>query len=87
MKGAKIDLHQVLRVFHVIMEYGEKIGNEKSLDGLFANSGFDGYSISLRDDKTNLSIGFHNTLNLQSKNADAEAVFLKRIINIDNRKN
>lgn len=86
MKGAKIDLHQVLRVFQVITEHGEIIGNEKFLDGLFADSGFDGYSISLRDDKTNLSIGFHNTLNLQSKNTETEALFLKRIIDIDNRK-
>lgn len=83
MRGAKVDIHRVLRVFQTVQEKGKFIGEEKFLDGIFVSSGFDGYSVSLRDDKTTLTLGFHNTLNFHSKNAEAEALFLKRLSAID----
>ena len=84
MHGAKVDLHQVLRVFQIIQENGKQIGEEKFLDGVFASAGFDDYNITMRDDKTTLSLGFHNTLNLNSKNSEAEKLFKKRMYHIDN---
>ncbi|WP_158638097.1 DUF3081 family protein [Shewanella donghaensis] len=61
-----IDIYEALKVFNKITDMGEKIpaevGSTSSyqLCGLNAETGFDGYTITLSDGRTSLTIFFHN---------------------------
>ncbi|WP_169713982.1 DUF3081 family protein [Oceanicoccus sagamiensis] len=61
----KIEIRVALSVFDKVMTNGERQGEAFFLDGVYAMPSFDGYTVTLSDDKVNLSIQFHNRFNVE----------------------
>lgn len=75
----KIDIHQALEAFNQVTSHGEKKDGEYVLDGLWADAGFDGYTVTLRDEKVTLTVHFHSKYDLDfPTNHDLE-IFLQRL--------
>lgn len=84
-----IDVRKALSVFELITRTGVKSGEDWTLDQMTANSGFDGYSISLRDQNATLTINFHNTYHVDCDNHQQLKSFvehLDRLYALDQRK-
>ena len=79
----KISIKQVLRVFDVITRHGQHYDNEYHLDGLSANAGFDGYTITLHNQHSRLTVFFHNTFSFDYPNQKAYEYFLSQLNTID----
>ena len=61
----KIEVNKALAVFDRIIEKGEKEGDVFVLNGLVAEPSFDGYSVTIKDEKVALHIHFHNQFNVE----------------------
>lgn len=83
MKNA-IDIYQALKVFNKITEFGEKHPGESGynstyhLCGLHAETGYDGYTITLSDGRTSLNIYFHNKYQFEYPDNEAFENFMRR---------
>ena len=77
---------QALKVISHIIERGEKINDEHFYLGLYADQGFDGYRISLRDELVCATIEFHNKFVLDYPNKKALELFVAKIHRIDSAK-
>lgn len=78
-----LSIKQALKVFAKISQYGQKREEEYFLNGLWAASSFDGYTVILRDELVTLYIYFHNTHKIEfSKKPHLEA-FMKKLEDID----
>lgn len=82
----KFDVKQALRVFYVIVQNGQRVGEEHQLGGVYASSDYDGYTVTLRDDAVTLSIFFHNTHRFEFKRRAQLEQFMQRIEELDRRK-
>ncbi len=78
-----VDVRQALRVFDKIQRYGQQRENEKQLFGVFASTGFDGYTVTLRDANVELNVLFHNKFNIEFKNRHFLKEFLAALSRID----
>ena len=56
----EIDSKFVLAVFEKIRLHGKQEDDKYFLEGIFASTDFDGYTLYLSDALVNLSFGFHN---------------------------
>lgn len=65
-----IDVRQVLNLFQHIQERGEVENGVHKWQGISADSGFDGYSVSLSYRSLELRIHFHNKYDLEYDNED-----------------
>ena len=61
----KLDIRVALSVFDKVISKGQKKEDTFFLSGLYATPSFDGYTVTLSDEKVTLSIGFHNKFNLE----------------------
>jgi hypothetical protein len=75
----KIDIKKILRVFDLIITKGEKVGDEHHLNGLSAISGFDGYTVTIRNDYASLDVFFHNAFTFNYNNQKEKVAFLEKI--------
>ena len=79
----KIDVRQALRVFDIITRHGKQEAGEYLLNGLKANSGFDGYTVTLRNDYVTLDIFFHNKFSFQFSNRKEKGLFMEKLNAMD----
>ncbi|SJL84339.1 DUF3081 domain-containing protein [Vibrio palustris] len=74
-----IEQMKILHVYESIMEHGTPTEFGKIYEGIEAYSDYDGYSVYLRGNGVELSIGFHNTYNLDYQQEHQKEAFLKKI--------
>jgi hypothetical protein len=83
----KFNIRQALSVIARIVELGDKKQDEHFYLGLYADQGFDGYRLSLRDELVCLTIEFHNKFNLDYPNQKALELFVAKIQRIESAGN
>ena len=81
----KINIKQALRVFQVIITDGKHANGEHHLNGLSANSGYDGYSVTIHNDYVSLSIHFHNSMNFEYTSLREKELFMEKLELIDRK--
>ncbi len=79
----KIDIKVALSVFDKVISRGERKDETFFLNGLYATPSFDGYTVSLTDQKVTLSILFHNKFNLVYDSKKSLSEFLLKLERID----
>lgn len=79
----KVDVRKALRVFQVMLDQGENIDGEYHFDGLKADPGIDGYSVTIRNDYVTLVVQFHSKFNLDYQGAIERDRFLDKLDKID----
>lgn len=82
----KVDIRQALRVFDNIITEGKKIEEGYELKGLCAFSGFDGYTITIKNDYVQLAIFFHNKFSFTFSNRKEKILFLEKLAQLDKAK-
>ena len=82
----KVDVRQALRVFNTIMEHGEQRGGESHLGGIIASAGYDGYTVTLRNDYVTLNVYFHNKFSLDFSSRQQLMLFLDKLAALDRKK-
>lgn len=75
----KIEAGNALRAFQTVIDNGVKTDKGYELDGLTADTGFDGYTVSLSDGTVTLTLMFHQTFSVDSPNSRATDNFIKRL--------
>lgn len=80
----KIEVRTALSVFEKITRLGHKDGDSWTLDQMSADTGFDGYSVTLRDRHATLTVNFHNTYTLDCANGRALEEFVAHLERINN---
>jgi hypothetical protein len=85
MSHRALDFHKILLASENIRMHGDKIADYYILDGVSLNTGYDGYSITLKSSKVSLTLHFHNTFNLESPSRLDTENFFKQLDGINNR--
>lgn len=81
-----LSIKQALNVFAKITKYGQKREEEYYLNGLWASSSFDGYTVMIRDELVTLYVYFHNTHKFDFSKTSQLEVFMKKLADIDKMK-
>ena len=79
----ELDTRMVLRVFDKIRKHGSKENDHYQLEGIRASADFDGYTLFIADDQTELTLGFHNTYHARYDKDDHWELFVKKLRHID----
>lgn len=79
----KVNVMQALNVFEKIQQYGHTVGEDKYLDGVHANGGHDGYTVTLWDEYVTVTINFHNTCSINHIDKRYFETFLDKLAFID----
>lgn len=79
----KIDPRQMLSVFEKIMTHGQRDEDGTVLNGVHASSGFDGYTITLWDNRVSATLQFHNAIHCDCDNQQYLDDFLGKLATID----
>ena len=75
----KINIRQALEAFHIIYEQGVKKDDYTLMNGIRAQMGFDGYTLSLSNDYVSLELLFHNRFSLSYSSRSELAQFIDRL--------
>ncbi|NVJ59354.1 MAG: DUF3081 family protein [Gammaproteobacteria bacterium] len=75
----ELDIHKILKAFQKVIKHGTKRNDYHILNGIKAQSDFDGYTVILSNDDVELTIFFHNRYDLKSKNKFAQKEFFEKI--------
>ena len=78
----EIDSKFVLAVFDKIRQHGEQQEDRYLLEGVYASSDFDGYTLYLNDALVSMSFGFHNQYHFDYKSKEHFEQFTKKLQNI-----
>lgn len=78
----EIDSKFVLAVFDKIRQHGERQEDKHFLEGVYASSDFDGYTVYLNDALVSMSFGFHNQYHFDYESQDHFEQFTKKLQNI-----
>ncbi len=78
-----LSIRKALRAFQTIKEKGECMGGTYRLEGLRAESGFDGYSATIYTQRARLEIYFHNTFSFKFNSGRDKALFLEKLDLVD----
>lgn len=79
MSHRALDFHKILLAGENIRLHGDNSSGIYILDGVTFNAGYDGYSITLNNNKVSLTINFHNTFNLVSPSRSETNRFFKQL--------
>ncbi len=79
----KLDIRVALSVFDKVISKGEKQGEAFILEGLYATPSFDGYTITLSDEKVTLTIQFHNKFTVEHSSKKSLDEFMLKLDRID----
>lgn len=79
-----VDVSLVLRVYEKITRLGAKQNDGYLLDGVNANSDWDGYTITLSNQQLGLSVYFHNKYQFSVHDDNMIDTFIKQLERIDN---
>mgnify|MGYP001083839183 CR=1 FL=1 len=86
MSEQRFDMHQVLRVFAIVTQYGVRDERGYVFEGLIAKGSEDGYTVEISDNAVTLSVYFHNTYDVQfetQEQLDQFQLKLKAVEEID----
>ena len=80
----EIDVRKALAIFGIITDKGFATKNSEgvtvhTLNGLVAESSFDGYTIMIKNDNVSLSIFFHNKFAFEYTNNKEKDIFLEKM--------
>jgi hypothetical protein len=75
----KIEVGNALRVFQTVIDNGTKTDKGYEFKGLIADTGFDGYTVTLSDGAVTLTVMFHQKFAVDSPNSQATENFIKRL--------
>lgn len=80
----EIDVRKALVIFSTISDKGVAIKNSEGntvhvLNGLVAESSFDGYTIVIKNSNVSLSIFFHNKFSFEYTNTKEKDLFLEKM--------
>lgn len=80
----EIDVRKALTVFSAISDKGIATKNSEgttvhTLNGLVAESSFDGYTIVIKNGNASLSIFFHNQFSFEYTNNKEKELFLEKM--------
>ncbi len=76
---SKIDVKRLLNVFQMVVDQGAHTDAEYWLNGLYADPGYDGYNVTLRDEAVTVNIQFHSQCTVDAPNAFALDAFIQRV--------
>ncbi|MCY7295565.1 DUF3081 domain-containing protein [Alteromonas sp. a30] len=79
----ELDNKLILRVFEKIREHGEKTEDKYLLEGIYATTDFDGYTLYINDANVTLQFGFHNQYHFQYSNEEQRHQFELKLKRID----
>ena len=79
----KLDIRVALSVFDKVISKGERKEEAFFLDGLYAIPSFDGYTVTLTDEKVTLSILFHNKFNIDYDSQKSFSEFMLKLDRVD----
>ena len=79
----QFDVKQALRVFYKIAKHGQRVNDEHRLNGMYASSDHDGYTVTIRDDAVTLRVFFHNTHKFAFRRKIDLEQFMDRIGELD----
>lgn len=74
-----LDINKALLAFDIITHQGDKTADGYNLSGLTATSDFDGYTLTIRDALSELTIFFHNKYELEGPDQKARDRLVKNI--------
>jgi hypothetical protein len=80
MSDQRFDVHQALKIFAIVTQFGDKKDGLYALDGIEVSSAEDGYTVVITDGTVVLSIFFHNTYDIKFK-TDHELDQFQRLLN------
>ncbi|MGK0441419.1 MAG: hypothetical protein ACJA0N_001217 [Pseudohongiellaceae bacterium] len=83
IKMDKLDIRVALSVFDKVLSLGVRNNDTYSLDGLDATPSFDGYTVTLSDNKVSLHIQFHNKFNLEYDSTKSLNEFMTKLDRFD----
>jgi len=79
----ELDSKLILSAFEKIRENGEKDDGKFLLDGVYATTDFDGYTLFLNDANVELQFGFHNQYHFTYNNEEQRHQFELKLKRID----
>ncbi len=79
----KINKHQLLKVYSKISKFGRVQSNGHVLDGIYAESDWDGHNLFLSNQHVSIRVQFHNTFKVEFKHMFHFEEFLDAINKID----
>ncbi len=74
---AKIDIKQALAAVGQITRHGQRGQHQFEYRGMWVDTEFDGYCVTLGDAQVSLEIHFHSSYQLDSPNRFATATFIE----------
>jgi hypothetical protein len=74
-----VDVRTALAVFEKVSRLGNKSGDDWVFDQMRANSGFDGYTVTLSDQYATLTVNFHNTFHVDCDNRQDLQSFVEHL--------
>ncbi|MDR9827335.1 DUF3081 domain-containing protein [Vibrio sp. FNV 38] len=74
-----LDAIKILHAYERIMANGVPTENGMLYEGVEAIADYDGYNIYLRGNGVELSVGFHNTYQMEYDQAHLKESFLKKV--------
>ena len=83
--GRKVDVATALRAFQHVVDRGERTAGGHCYQGIHASTDFDGYTITLSDDRVRLRILFHNRFAIEPTQGKAVEQFLARLARLGKR--
>lgn len=81
----KLEVKQALRVFQHVVDRGAKVPGGYRLDGILADPGHDGYTVTLTDGTVTLRIFFHNAYEFEYRRRIDLDAFLDKLDKLDRR--
>lgn len=78
-KERKVDVRLALRAFQAITERGTRRNGVSCLDGLHAETDFDGYTVTLSDGRVTVRVLFHSRVAVDAPSGKALEDFVARL--------
>lgn len=79
MSHKALDFHKILLASENVRLNGDKSSGLYTLNGITLDTGYDGYSITLKNNEVSLTLHFHNTFNLISPGRSETEKFFKQL--------
>lgn len=75
----KISARELLEAFNIIQQHSEPEDGVYVMGALRAESGHDGYTVTIRDDNVDATVGFHNSVQVNAASSQALEMFKERL--------
>ena len=79
VRERKVDVRLALKAYQAVVDRGERRDGGYHLDGLSAESDFDGYTVAISDGRVRVRVLFHSRVDVDSPSGKALEDFLGRL--------